>query len=205
MSRRETRLRTASVTTAACNPGPNADRGSSREGSARVVLAHAGQRTPCSRCSLTLTAIGGNSATWCRHGSAASTSSRSAKMCAQERHRSGQCSTTSSTRSSASSRRCLPSCPGWPPRLRPEPVRPGRGGAQGGSCDGESDELRELRFSRRSSSATRASNRRFASTSSPTRINNATAVSRSPSRIASASARSTPPRSPHRHGSLQRR
>ena len=30
VSRRETRLRTASVTTAACNLGPNADRGSPR-------------------------------------------------------------------------------------------------------------------------------------------------------------------------------
>ena len=88
-----------------------------------------------------------------------------------------------------SSRRCLPSCPGWPPRPRPDPFPPGRGGADGGSCDGGSDEFRELRFSRRSSSATRASSRWFASTSSPTRNNNAIAVSRSPSRIASASAR----------------
>src|SRR6266508_4329447 len=58
---------------------------------------------------------------------------------------------------------------------------------------GGRDELRELRLSRRSSSATRASSRRFASTSSPIRISSATAASRSPSRIASASARSIPP------------
>ena len=63
-----------------------------------------------------------------------------------------------------SSRRLLPSCPGWPPRVRPEPGRRGRGSAEGGSCDGGSNELRELRFSRRYSSATRASSRRFAST-----------------------------------------
>jgi hypothetical protein len=66
------------------------------------------------------------------------------------------------------------------------------------------DEFRELRLSRRSSSATRASSRWFASTSSPTRNNNATAVSRSPSRIASASARSTAQDSPPAHGSLPR-
>jgi hypothetical protein len=55
---------------------------------------------------------------------------------------------------------------------------------------GGSEELRELRFSRCSSSATRASNRRFASIRSPTCISSASAGSRSPSRIASASARS---------------
>jgi len=166
--------------------------GASPGSSARDRAAHRGQRTRCSRCSVTLTAIAGSSATWCRHGSAASTSSRSEKTCAHDRQRSGQCSTTSSTCPVASSRRCLPSCPGWPPRLRPEPGRRGRGGAEGGSCEGGSDELCELRLSRSSSSATRASSRPFASTSSPIRNSSATAVSRSPSRIASASCRSTP-------------
>jgi hypothetical protein len=71
--------------------------------------------------------------------------------------------------------------------------RGGPGGTEGGSCDGGSDELRELRFRRRSSSTTRASSRWFASTSSPTRISSATAVSRSPSKMDSASARSIPP------------
>ncbi len=87
---------------------------------------------------------------------------------------------------------------------RPDRFPPGRGGADGGSWDGGSDEFRELRFSRRSSSPTRASSRWFASTSSPTRNNNAIAVSRSPSRIASASARSTPQGSPSGPRSLHR-
>ena len=193
VSRRDTRCLTASVTTVACNRGPNTDRGSSRGSSARVAVAHSGQQTPCSRCSLTRTAIAGSSATWWRHGSTASTSSCSANTCAQAWQRSGQCSTISSTRSGGSSRRCLPSCPGWPPGVRPEPGRRGRGAADGGSCDGGSDELRELRLSRRSSSTTRASSRRFASTNSPTRKSSATALSRSPSRIASTSTRSMPP------------
>src|SRR5205814_9212907 len=104
-----------------------------------------------------------------------------------------------------------PSCPCCPPRFLPDPAPRGRGGADGGSCDGGSDEFRELRFKRRSSSATRASSRsfvstsrRFASTSSSSRNSNATAVSRSPSRIASASARPTQKRSPHDQRSLQR-
>ena len=150
-------------------PRPERRAGHLAGSSARVPAAHSGQQTRCSRCSVTRTAIGGNSATWCRHGSAASTRSVSANTCAHDRQRSGQCSTTSSTCSGGSSRRCLPSCPGWPPRLRPDRFPPGRGGADGGSCDGGSDEFRELRFSRRSSSATRASSRWFASTSSPTR------------------------------------
>jgi hypothetical protein len=62
VSRRETRLRTASVTTAACSRGPNAHRDAARD-SAVVSVAHAGQQTLCSRCSVTLTAIGGSSAT----------------------------------------------------------------------------------------------------------------------------------------------
>src|SRR6266511_1376102 len=100
---------------------------------------------------------------------------------------------TSSSRSGDSNRRLRPSWPPWPPGLRPEPCWRGRGGAEGGSCEGGSEEFRELRLSRRSNSATRASSRRFASTSSPTRTSSAIAVSRSPSRIASASARSTTP------------
>jgi hypothetical protein len=191
VSRRETRFRTASVTTAACSLGPNAERDTPAGSSALVWAAQAGQHTRCSRCSLTRTAIGGSSATWWRDGSAASTRSLSAKRCAHERQRSGQCSTTSSTCTGGSSRRCLPSCPSWPPGLRPLPGPFGRAGAEGGSWEGGSEELRELRLRRCSSSATRASSRRFASTSSPIFINRATAVSRSPSRIASASARST--------------
>ena len=49
----------------------------------------------------------------------------------------------------------------------PNGFPPGRGGADGGSCDGGNDEFRELRFNRRSSSPTRASSRPFASTNSP--------------------------------------
>src|SRR5205823_5962102 len=59
VSRRETRLRTASVTTAACSLGPNADRGTSVGSSARVWVAQPGQHTACSRCSATLTATAG--------------------------------------------------------------------------------------------------------------------------------------------------
>jgi transposase len=84
---------------------------------------------------------------------------------------------------------------GLEPAVRDERSRPGER-----SRDGGSDELRELRFRRRSSSATRASSRSFASTSrwfasasSSSRSSNPKALSRSPSRIASASARSTPP------------
>jgi hypothetical protein len=75
---------------------------------------------------------------------------------------------SSSTRSSGSSGRCLPTCPGWPPGRPPEPGFRARGGAEGGSCEGGSDELRELRFSRCSSSLTRASSNWFRSISSPT-------------------------------------
>src|SRR5262249_15646108 len=121
---------------------------------------------------------------------------------AHDRQRSGQCSTISSTCSGGSSRRYRPSCPYWPPRFRPDSFPRGRGGAEGGSCDGGSDEFRELRFKRHSSSATRPSSRPFASTNSPTRNNKAIAVSRSPSRIASASARSTRDHSPPRPWSL---
>jgi len=87
----------------------------------------------------------------------------------------------------------LPSCPGCPPGLRPESGGRGRGGAEGGSAEGGSDELREVRFSCRSRSATRASSRRFAAISSSRRISRAIAVSRSPSRMASALARSMAP------------
>src|SRR6266545_767936 len=85
-----------------------------------------------------------------------------------------------------------------PTRALPARTRRRRGRILGGR------NFRELRFSRRSSSATRASSRWFASTSSPTRSNNATAFSRSPSRIASASARSTPQGSPPGPRSLHR-
>ena len=159
VSRRETRLRTASVATVAWKRGPKAPRGTSEGSSARVSAAQTGQRSRCRRCSLTVTAIGGSSATWWRCTAAASTRSSSPKTCAQARQRSGQCSTTSSTRSSGKSGRLVPSCPGWPPRARPEPGPPGRGGAEGGSCEGGSDELRELRRSRSSSFSTRASRR----------------------------------------------
>ena len=59
VSRRETRLRTARVATAACRRGPKAPRGTSAGSSARVSAAQAGQRSRCRRCSLTHTAIGG--------------------------------------------------------------------------------------------------------------------------------------------------
>jgi hypothetical protein len=62
VSRRETRLRTASVTTAACSLGPNAQRDAAGA-SAVVTVSHSGQQTWCSRCSVTRTAIGGSSAT----------------------------------------------------------------------------------------------------------------------------------------------
>ncbi len=110
--------------------------------------------------------------------------SLSPKGRSQRPHRTGQCSTSSSSCSSGSSRRFLPSCPGWPPGLRPLAGVLGRGGAEGGSCDGGSEELREERLSRCSSSPTRASSRRFATTSSSTRKSNVTAASWSPSRIA---------------------
>ena len=42
VSRRETRFLTASVTSAACSLGPNADRGTAREARPRVWVAHAG-------------------------------------------------------------------------------------------------------------------------------------------------------------------
>ena len=77
-----------------------------------------------------------------------------------------------------------------------------RGGAVGGSWEGGSEELRECRLRRSSSSTRRASSRRFASISSPTRMRRASAVSRSWSSIASASARSMVPSSPSSGGSL---
>jgi len=198
VSRRETRFLTASVATAACRRGPKAPAGSSAGSSARVQAAQTGQRSRCSRCSVTVTAIGGSSETWWRCTGAASIRSSSPKRCAHARQCSGQCSTISSTRSSGSSGLLLPSCPGWPPGLRPELGFRGRGGAEGGFWEGGSDELRELRLSRCSSSPTRASSRRFASISSPTCMSRTTAASRSPSRIASASARSMRASSPPR-------
>ncbi len=96
VSRRETRLRTVSVTTAACNLGPNADRDTPAGSSARVSAAQPGQRSRCRRCSVTVTAIGGSSATCWHCTAAASARSSSANTCAQAWQRSGQCSTTSS-------------------------------------------------------------------------------------------------------------
>ncbi len=83
LSRRETRLRTASVATAACKPGPKAERGTPAGSSARVWAAQAGQRSRCRRCSVTVTAIGGSSQTWRRCTAAASTRSSAEKPCAQ--------------------------------------------------------------------------------------------------------------------------
>jgi hypothetical protein len=168
VSRRETRFLTASVTIAACSRGPNAAPDTPAGSSALVWAAHSGQHTRCSRYSVTLTAIDGSSATWCRAGSDTSMRSRSPNACAHDRQRPGQCSITSSTCSGASNSRCLPSCPSWPPRPRPDPFPRGRGGVDGGSCDGGSDEFRELRLSRRSSSPTRASSRRTPRPTRPT-------------------------------------
>ena len=126
VSRRETRLR-GERHDRCLQPRPERRPRHPAGSSARVRAAQSGQQTACSRCSLTRTAINGNSATWCRHGSTASTSSGSAKACAHERHRSGQWSTTSSTCSSGSSGRLLPSCPGWPPLAAgARPARPRR-------------------------------------------------------------------------------
>ena len=61
VSRRETRLRTASVTTAAWSRGPN-DHRDPAGASAALTAAHSGQHTRCRRCSATLTAIDGSSA-----------------------------------------------------------------------------------------------------------------------------------------------
>jgi hypothetical protein len=63
MSRRETRLRAVSVTTAACNIGPNAYAATSAGSFAAVLRLQHGQRSRCVRCSLTRTLVGGNSAT----------------------------------------------------------------------------------------------------------------------------------------------
>jgi hypothetical protein len=159
------RFLTASVTTAACRRGANAERGAAD--TVEPILAHRdrGRRQLADLVSL--------------HRGRVDPLLGGEDMRAQARQRSGQCSTTSSTRSSGSGGRFLPACPGWPPRSRPEPGRRGRGSADGGSCEGGSDELRELRLSRCSSSLTRASSRRFASSSSPIRISSETAVSRS--------------------------
>jgi hypothetical protein len=124
VSRRETRFLTASVTTAACSRGPNADRGTSRGSSARVRVAHAGQQTPCSRCSVTRTAVGGSSATWCRHGSAAATRSSSPNTRAHDRHRSGQRSITSSTGSAGAAADTCPRDQAAHPGPGPTPSRP---------------------------------------------------------------------------------
>jgi hypothetical protein len=62
VARRETRLRTASVTTAAWSRGPNAHRDAAGA-SAVVTDAHSAQQTRCNRYSVTRTAVGGSSAT----------------------------------------------------------------------------------------------------------------------------------------------
>ena len=186
VSRRETRFLTASVATAACRRGPKAPAGSS---AARVSAAQAGQRSRCSRCSVTVTAIGGSSETWWRCTGAASIRSSLPKRCAHAWHRSGQRSTITSTRSSGSSRLLVPSCPGWPPGLRPELGFRGRGGAEVGSWEGGSDELRELRRNRSSSFSTRASSRSYRASSARMKP---TQCSRPASKMTSASCRSTP-------------
>src|SRR5665648_168261 len=63
VSRLETRLRTASVATAAWRRGPKAPGGTPAGSFARVSAAQAGQRSRCRRCSLTHTAIAGSSQT----------------------------------------------------------------------------------------------------------------------------------------------
>jgi hypothetical protein len=63
MSRRETRLRAVNVTTAACKPGPNAEPATEVGNAADVFCLQPGQHNLCVRCSKTITAIGGSSAT----------------------------------------------------------------------------------------------------------------------------------------------
>ena len=140
---------------------PTADAAGS---SAVVRAAHSGQQTRCSRCSVTLTAIGGSSATWRRHGSAASTRSGSANTCAHDAAALGPMLDDLVDLLGRKQPPVPALVPGLAAPPRPERFPPGRGGADGGSCEGGSDEFRELRFSRRSSSATRASSRWFAST-----------------------------------------
>jgi len=57
----------------------------------------------------------------------------------------------------AASRRPRPGWPGWAPRSRPDGAARRRSGAAGGSWLGSAEELRELRFRHRSSSAMRSS------------------------------------------------
>ena len=63
MSRRETRLRAVSVTIAACSLGPNAEPATAAGNPAAVLRLQHGQRKRCVRCSVTITVIGGSSAT----------------------------------------------------------------------------------------------------------------------------------------------
>lgn len=75
-------------------------------------------------------------------------------------HRSGGCSTRSSGVATGSRR--APSCPSWPPCLRPDERRRLRffeptAGLASPSADGGRDELRELALTRASSSPIRAS------------------------------------------------
>ena len=74
VSRRETRLRIASVATAASMRGPKAPAGTSAGSSARIASPQSGQRRRCRRCSVTSTAISGSSVTWRRAGSPAASS-----------------------------------------------------------------------------------------------------------------------------------
>jgi hypothetical protein len=57
------RCRAVNVTTAACKPGPNADAAISSGKRALVRARQCRQRNWCVRCSLTITLIGGSSAT----------------------------------------------------------------------------------------------------------------------------------------------
>ena len=204
VSRRETRLRTASVTTAACSRGPNAERGTLAGSSARVAAAHSGQQTRCSRCSLTRTAIGGNSATWCRDGSAAST--RSARRTRARRTGSAPANARRPRRP-ARAEAAAGACPrarAGRPASDPTASRPA---AAAPTADPATAAATSSANSGSAAARARPPAPRAARSPRPaphTATNNATAVSRSPSRIASASARSTPTHSPPGPRSLPR-
>ena len=100
-----------------------------------------GQISRCSRCSITSGVIGGISITRWRNGSGSSPCNK----VPQWRQASGWCSTTSFTRSIGSSFGPDPGWPGWPPRLRPLPLRCAGGLNPGPSLEGGLEELRELR------------------------------------------------------------
>ena len=120
-------------------------------GASARVTAPQPHRRRCSRCSVTTGWTGGMSWTW-RRTTPTGSPPRAAP---QPRQQTGRCSTTSSGSSTSAS--VLPGEPGCLPGRRPEPRRPGsRGGTCGPSAEGGREEFRELRASRRSSSATRA-------------------------------------------------